>query len=49
LLPPAFRIDELAKDYRAMKHMIFDKPLSFEEIMEILRALEDEINALERG
>jgi len=49
LLPPAFRIDELAKDYRAMKHMIFDKPLSFEEIMEILHTLEDEINALERG
>jgi hypothetical protein len=46
LLPPEFRIDELAKDYKAMEHMIFDKPLSFEEILETLRALEEEINAL---
>ena len=49
LLPPEFRINELAKDYKAMEHMIFDKALSFEEILEILRALEDEINALEGG
>ncbi len=47
LLPPEFRIDELAKDYKAMGHMIFDKQLSFEEIMETLRVLEDEINARE--
>lgn len=46
LLPPDFRITELQKDYRAMEHMIFDKVLSFEEIMETLRQLEDEINHL---
>lgn len=44
LLPPEFRIDELAKDYKAMGHMIFDKQLSFEEIIETLKSLEDEIN-----
>ncbi len=45
LLPPSNRIDELKKDYKAMEHMIFDKTLSFKEIMTILRDLEDEINA----
>jgi hypothetical protein len=47
LLPPEFKIAELAKDYKAMGHMIFDKQLSFEEIIETLRSLEDEINAME--
>jgi len=46
LLPPDFRISELKKDYQAMKHMIFDKYLTFEEILEILQVLEDEINSL---
>jgi hypothetical protein len=48
LLPEDFRRDALAKDYKAMEHMIFDKILSFDEIMETLGALEDEINAMER-
>jgi len=46
LLPEDFRMEALAKDYKAMGHMIFDKQLSFEEIMETLAALEDEINAM---
>ena len=49
LLPEEFRIDELAKDYKAMGHMIFDKQLSFEEIIETLKSLEDEINAMTRS
>jgi hypothetical protein len=46
LLPPSFRVEELRKDYKAMEHMIFDKYLEFDEIVEILKALEDEINSL---
>ena len=45
LIPPEVRISELAKDYQAMQNMIFDKPLSFNELMQTLTALEKEINA----
>lgn len=45
LVPPEYRIKELKADYKAMEQMIFDKELSFEEILEILRELEDEINS----
>jgi len=44
LLPQEFRDAELRKDYTAMQNMIFDKKRSFEEIIEILQTLEDEIN-----
>ena len=37
LLPPEFRLDSLEKDYKAMQNMIFDKYISFEEIIGILR------------
>ncbi len=47
LIPPEARISELAKDYQAMQNMIFDKPLSFDEVMQTLIELEQEINALE--
>lgn len=46
LIPPEARISELAKDYQAMQNMIFDKPLSFDEVMHTLTSLENEINAL---
>ena len=46
LIPPEARISELAKDYQSMQNMIFDKPLSFDEVMQTLTALEKEINAL---
>ncbi len=36
----------LARDFAAMQTMIFDLPLTFDEIMRILGALELEINAL---
>jgi len=44
LLPPKFRLDSLEKDYKAMQNMIFDKNLTFDEIIDILRNLENEIN-----
>lgn len=46
LLPAAFRYAELRKDYTAMQNMIFEKHLSFEEILETLEALEHEINSI---
>ena len=46
LLPPEFRLDVLKKDYQAMQNMIFDKKLSFNEIINILKKLEREINKI---
>jgi hypothetical protein len=43
LLPPSFRIEELRKDYKAMEHMIFDKYLEFDVIIDTLRILEEMI------
>ena len=45
LLPPEFRLDSLEKDYKAMQNMIFDKYISFEEIIDILSDLEKDINS----
>ena len=44
LLPQEFRLDVLKKDYQAMQNMIFDKKLSFDEIINTLKKLENEIN-----
>ena len=44
LLPPKERYGELKSDYTSMREMIFDKYLAFDEMMEILQRLEDEIN-----
>ncbi|BAK72758.1 nucleotidyl transferase AbiEii/AbiGii toxin family protein [Arcobacter sp. L] len=44
LLPPEFRLDSLEKDYKAMQNMIFDKYISFDEIIDVLENLEKEIN-----
>ena len=46
IVPPKYRIAELAKDYKAMENMIFAKKLGFDEIIEILTDLESEINSL---
>jgi len=46
LVAPDFRLNELKKDYKAMEYMILDKYLKFEEIIETLQTLEDEINSL---
>lgn len=45
LVPPSYRLDALEKDYKSMQHMIFEKQCTFEEIIAILRALEDTINS----
>jgi len=44
LLPSNYRFVGLKKDYAFMSHMIFDKYLEFDEILEILRELEKRIN-----
>ena len=46
LLPPDFRLIELEKDYKAMGNMIFDKYISFDEIIKTLEELEKKINSL---
>lgn len=44
LIPLEYRLEALKKDYIAMQHMIFQKQCLFEEIIQILQRLEDEIN-----
>jgi hypothetical protein len=46
LVPPEYRLKALEKDYKSMEHMIFDKKLTFEEIITILQELEDEVNKI---
>ncbi len=48
LLPPEFRYKELKKDYRAMQNMVFGERVDFEQIVSVLKNLEEEINSLER-
>ena len=44
LVPPEERRAALERDYRSMSVMIFGQPPPFGEIMEVLAALEQEIN-----
>lgn len=46
IVPHEDRLRELERDFQAMQNMIFDKPLSFEAMMDALSVLEKEINAL---
>lgn len=46
ILPPESRYKELKDDYISMRSMIFDKYLEFDEIISILKDLENEINSL---
>jgi len=46
ILPPKFRYKELKSDYDSMRSMIFDKYLTFDEIIFTLQELENEINLL---
>ena len=46
ILPPESRYKELKDDYTSMRSMIFDKYLAFDEIISILKDLENEINSL---
>ncbi|MFA7083084.1 MAG: nucleotidyl transferase AbiEii/AbiGii toxin family protein [Arcobacteraceae bacterium] len=45
LVPSIYRFATLKNDYKEMQDMIFDKKLSFEEIIDTLQELEDEINS----
>lgn len=47
LLPSDAHLKSLEKDYSAMQSMIFDKKITFKELLETLKNLEDEINSLE--
>lgn len=44
LLPPEHSVNELKNDYNDMKSMIYGMYPSFDEIIEIIRELEEEIN-----
>lgn len=44
LLPQDFRLNALEKDYKAMQNMIFDKRLTFFQIIDTLQSLEQEID-----
>lgn len=49
LVPSWHVLPSLKKDYAQMRNMIFGRYPSFDEIMEILQALEREINNIQRG
>ena len=46
LLPPAFRLADLAMDYDSMKDMLYGEIPSFETVMVTIGELEKEINSL---
>ncbi len=48
LMPPVYREASLRRDYRDMRVMIYGQYPDFNTILEILRDLEDEINAPRR-
>jgi hypothetical protein len=45
LMPSESRLGELGEDYAAMRPMFMGEPLSFDEILAILREAERVINA----
>ena len=50
LVPPDDRLKELRKDYRDMAPMMFDEtPLTFEELIERIRKIEEAINSRKLG
>ncbi|MFA5916562.1 MAG: nucleotidyl transferase AbiEii/AbiGii toxin family protein [Burkholderiales bacterium] len=46
LVPPDERLAELRRDYEAMRPMFLDEPLSFDEMLAVLREAEQSINRL---
>ena len=44
LCPQESRVGELERDYEKMKPMFFEAPPSFEDVLTVLRAVEEEIN-----
>lgn len=49
IVPPDARLPELEQDYRKMQDMIFGQPPAFENLLEVLRRIEAEINCLVVG
>jgi hypothetical protein len=46
LVPPATRLETLRADYAAMSEMFFGTPPPFEEMIEVLRQIEEQVNRL---
>lgn len=46
LLPLEYRMSDLSKDYQNMKDMIYGNVPTFDEIISVIKKLEEEINAL---
>lgn len=46
LLPPAYRMDALRRDYESMGNMMFGSCPDFDKLMQYIQELEDEINKL---
>lgn len=46
LIPPKYRFPELKKDYMSMKDMFYGEKPDFEQVMESIKLLEEEINNL---
>ncbi len=45
LIPPDFRVDEIRRDYAAMRDMYYGTPLTLDEVFTEIRSLEEEVNA----
>lgn len=43
-MPPDTRLPELEQDYRKMQEMIFGEAPAFEQLIEVLRQIEVDIN-----
>jgi len=43
--PPERIFDELGRDYRAMREMFFEEPISWNEVMEVIRLFDREYNS----
>ena len=49
IVPPDARLTELEQDYRKMQEMIFGEPPAFERLLDVLREIEQTINAVKEG
>ena len=49
LVPPEGRLADLRRDYEGMRVMLFGEGPTFDQVLETLRGLEDEINAAQEG
>jgi hypothetical protein len=46
LVPPENQRSALERDYKAMRDMFYREPPAFDDVLHVLSALEDEINAI---